>query len=91
MRNFADNVPLGRNEKIGLLFTTGIRNYQGYHRPKLFATKADENVSESVGYARSSVESSVMGEERRGIVIWFEYLKTPNESWKDGQRKNKVF
>jgi len=48
-------------------------------------------VSASVGYARSSDESSVMEEERRGIVIWFEYLETPNENWKDGQRKNKVF
>ena len=48
-------------------------------------------MSASVGYARSSVESCVMREERRGIVIWFEYLETPNENWKDGRRKNKVF
>lgn len=48
-------------------------------------------MSASDGYARSSVETSVMGAERRGIVIWFEYLETPNENWKDGQRKNKVF
>ena len=48
-------------------------------------------MSESVGYVHSSVESSVMGEERRGVVIWFKYLETPNENWKDGQRKDKVF
>lgn len=48
-------------------------------------------MSGSDGYARISVESSVMEAERRGIVIWFEYLETPNENWKDGQRKNKVF